>query len=127
MFSARPDAPIPGAFDVSDATVTAQPDLYFDGIADELAPAAAEQLAARVEDWGVGPYEYCGARGVHADLRLTIAAAGLSVDVTGAETIPVTARGLIERDEAEAEFVLRLDGVRWVGRRLVADYIVEQE
>jgi len=112
---------------MSDARAAEQADMRFTGLADELAAEAADCLTVRMVDWGCGPYECHGARGVHRDLRLTVLTSDLRVDVTGAEGIPVTARGLVERDEGEAEFVLRLQSVQWTGRRLIADYLVQRD
>jgi len=113
---------------------TPQIDVYFDGQADELSAFAAEAIDAAVEDWGVGPYEYHGARGIDVALRLTIRTGRLRVDVTDAASIPVRTRGRLEADDAEAEFLLRLDDMQWTclpdaraGRRLVAEYVVEQD
>jgi hypothetical protein len=121
-------------------------DLDYEDVAHDLgydmAGLVGDQLRVRWVDNGIGPYEFWGAKGVDVRWCAEVDEGAILVDVTDLGVIPVTGRGSCTAGgcdgehrgpcnqhcwEAEVEFTITLTQVKWVEKRLIAWYEINQE
>lgn len=81
-------------------------------------------LNVTCEDFGIGWYEYGGARYFDRNPQLVIQDDLLEVDVTGCTSFPLATRGIYFQEELEVEYALAFSHVRREGDRTLAVYFV---
>lgn len=102
---------------------------------DELTELLADAFPARIEDQGIGPYEYGGRCGHDSRPAAVVEGGCLDVDVTGwegpAEDLPDELRPQPripdEHVDVQADWVVaKLVGVRFQKPRIIATYEVSE-